>query len=147
MIVVGASTNNNEFLRAGFSNFNQKMVNVFAPGDKIYSTVPDGKYEYLQGTSMASPVVAGASAVLLAYMPNLKPEQVIESLVKTVNKSEVNAMLPTNINNRFDLISESGGVIDLYKAAQYAYTHFYKAAPAKPVKKAVVKKKKVVRKK
>ena len=30
MIVVGASTNNNEFLRAGFSNFNQKMVNVFA---------------------------------------------------------------------------------------------------------------------
>jgi len=147
MIVVGASTNNNEFLRAGFSNFNQKMVNVFAPGDKIYSTVPDGKYEYLQGTSMASPVVAGASAVLLAYMPNLKPEQVIESLVKSVNKSEVNAMLPTNTNNRFDLISESGGVIDLYKAAQYAYTHFYKAAPAKPVKKAVVKKKKVVRKK
>ena len=147
MIVVGASTNNNEFLRAGFSNFNQKMVNVFAPGDKIYSTVPDGKYEYLQGTSMASPVVAGASAVLLAYMPNLKPEQVIESLMKSVNKSEVNAMLPTNTNNRFDLISESGGVIDLYKAAQYAYTHFYKAAPAKPVKKAVVKKKKVVRKK
>ena len=44
-------------------------------------------------------------------------------------------MLPTNTNNRFDLISESGGVIDLYKAAQYAYTHFYKAAPAKPVKK------------
>lgn len=39
------------------------------------------------------------------------------------------------------------GVIDLYKAAQYAYTHFYKAAPAKPVKEAVVKKKKVVRKK
>jgi subtilisin family serine protease len=147
MIVVGASTNNNEFLRAGFSNFNQKMVNVFAPGDKIYSTVPDGKYEYLQGTSMASPVVAGASAVLLAYMPNLKPEQVIESLMKSVNKSEVNAMLPTNTNNRFDLISESGGVIDLYKAAQYAYTHFYKATPAKPVKKAVVKKKKVVRKK
>ena len=147
MIVVGASTNNNEFLRAEFSNFNQKMVNVFAPGDKIYSTVPDGKYEYLQGTSMASPVVAGASAVLLAYMPNLKPEQVIESLMKSVNKSEVNAMLPTNTNNRFDLISESGGVIDLYKAAQYAYTHFYKATPAKPVKKAVVKKKKVVRKK
>ena len=81
------------------------------------------------------PVVAGASAVLLAYMPNLKPEQVIESLMKSVNKSEVNAMLPTNTNNRFDLISESGGVIDLYKAAQYAYTHFYKAAPAKPVKK------------
>ena len=154
MIVVGASTNDNEFLRANFSNYNQKMVNVFAPGEKIYSTVPDGKYEYLQGTSMASPVVAGAASVLLAYMPNLKPEQIIESLVKTANKSSVNAMINSNTNNRFDLISEAGGVIDLRKAAEYAFTNFYKASPSqndtkpttvkknvkKPVKKVVKRK-------
>ena len=147
MITVGASTNDSEFLRASFSNYSGKMVDVFAPGDKIYSTVIDGKYEYLQGTSMASPVVAGASAVLLAYMPNLKPEQIIEALVNTVNKSEVNAMLKTNVNNRFDMISKSGGVIDLYKAAQYAYDKFYK--PTSTVKKVTptLKKKKVVKKK
>lgn len=125
MIVVGASTNSNEFLRASFSNFNGKMVDVFAPGEQIYSTVPDGKYEYLQGTSMASPVVAGAAAVLLAYMPELKPNEIIEALVKTSNKSTVNAMLPTNENNRFDLISRAGGVIDLGKAAEYAYENYY----------------------
>lgn len=143
MIVVGASTNNNEFLRASFSNYNQKLVNVFAPGEKIYSTVPDGKYEYLQGTSMASPVVAGAAAVLLAYMPNLTPVQVIESLVKSSNKSEVNAMIDSNTNNRFDLISEAGGVIDLRKAAEYAYTHFYHgAAPVKATPKVKAKKNK-----
>ncbi len=137
MIVVGASTNDNEFLRADFSNYNQKMVNVFAPGSKIYSTVPDGKYDYLQGTSMASPVVAGAASVLWAYMPNLTPQQIIESLVKTSNKSSVNAMINSNVNNRFDLISEAGGVIDVRKAAEYAYTHFYKPAPTKiiPTKK------------
>lgn len=142
MIVVGASTNNNEFLRAGFSNYNQKMVNVFAPGDKIYSTVPDGKYEYLQGTSMAAPVVAGAASVLLAYMPNLTPAQIIEALVKTSNKSSVNAMISSNTNNSFNLISQAGGVIDVLKAAEYAYTNFYKpmpaaknAAPKKTVKK------------
>ena len=149
MIVVGASTNDNEFLRADFSNYNQKMVNVFAPGDKIYSTVPDGKYEYLQGTSMASPVVAGAASVLLAYMPNLKPEQIIESLVKTSNKSSVNAMINSNTNNRFDLISEAGGVIDLRKAAEYAFTNFYKAgAPVTTAKPKAVKKmpKKTVKK-
>ncbi len=141
MIVVGASTNNNEFLRANFSNYNQKMVNVFAPGEKIYSTVPDGKYEYQQGTSMASPVVAGAAAVLLAYMPNLKPEQIIESLVKTVNKSSVNAMIKSNTNNRFDLISQSGGVIDLKKAAEYAYNNFYKnSGVTSSVKESTVKK-------
>ena len=58
------------------------MVDIFAPGEKIYSTVPDGKYKYLQGTSMASPVVAGAAAVLLAYMPTLTPAQIIEAIVK-----------------------------------------------------------------
>lgn len=138
MIVVGASTNDNEFLRAGFSNYNGKMVDVFAPGEKIYSTVPDGKYEYLQGTSMASPVVAGAAAVLLAYMPNLKPEQIIESLVKTANQSTVNAMISSNENNRFDLISRAGGVIDVRKAAEYAYNNFYKgtATASAPLKKA-----------
>ncbi|MDQ0476409.1 S8 family serine peptidase [Chryseobacterium sp. MDT2-18] len=148
MIVVGASTNDNEFLRADFSNYNKKMVNVFAPGDKIYSTVPDGKYEYLQGTSMASPVVAGAASILLAYMPNLTPAQMIEALVKTSNKSSVNAMINSNTNNRFDLISEAGGVIDVRKAAEYAYSNFYKpsphSAPAK-VKPSAVKKKKVKR--
>lgn len=130
MIVVGASTNDNEFLRASFSNYNQKMVDVFAPGDKMYSTVPTNKYEYLQGTSMAAPVVAGGAAVLLAYMSNLKPEQIIEAFVKTANKSSVNAMIKSNTNNRFDMISESGGVIDLRKAAEYAYTHFYKPSPS-----------------
>lgn len=148
MIVVGASTNDNEFLRADFSNYNKKMVNVFAPGDKIYSTVPDGKYEYLQGTSMASPVVAGAASVLLAYMPNLTPAQMIEALVKTSNKSSVNAMINSNTNNRFDLISEAGGVIDVRKAAEYAYTNFYKpsaqSVPSK-VKPSAVKKKTVKR--
>lgn len=140
MIVVGASTNDNELLRADFSNYNQKMVNVFAPGEKIYSTVPKGKYEYLQGTSMAAPVVAGAASVLLAYMPNLKPSEIIEALVKTSNKSTVNAMIKSNTNNKFNLISEAGGVIDLKKAAEYAYTNFYKANSVAPTKTKAVKK-------
>lgn len=116
VLVVGASTNNNDALRAGFSNYNKKMVNVFAPGEEIYSTVTKGGYEYLQGTSMASPAAAGAAAVLLAYMPNLKPAQIIEALIKTSNLST---------NNEFGEKSQAGGVIDVKKAAEYAYTHFY----------------------
>src|SRR5690606_32817792 len=125
MIVVGASTKDAETLRAGFSNFNSKMVDVFAPGQQIYSTVPDAKYTYEQGTSMASPVVAGAAAVLLAYMPELNPEQIIEALVKTSNRSTVDAALPGDLKATFDTISRAGGVIDVRKAAEYAYTHFY----------------------
>ena len=134
MIVVGASTNNSQNLRARFSNYNGKMVDVFAPGQEIYSTVPDAKYEYLQGTSMASPVVAGAAAVLWAYMPSLTPQQIKEALVKTVNKSTVNANVDSSAN--FDQISVAGGVIDLYKAAQYAYDNFYNKKGVKASKKA-----------
>ncbi len=132
VLVVGASTNKNDALRASFSNFNKKMVNVFAPGEEIYSTVPHNEYKYLQGTSMASPVVAGAAAVLLAYMPNLTPAQIIESLVKSSNPSTT---------NQFGDFSEAGGVIDLKKAAEYAYTHFYngKAGSSKQADKSVKK--------
>lgn len=135
VLVVGASTNRNNDLRASFSNYNQKMVNVFAPGEEIYSTVPNNEYSYQQGTSMASPVVAGAAAILLAYMPNLKPAQIIEALVKTSNKST---------ENDFGSKSQAGGVIDVKKAAEYAFTNFYDGKTSsvkKPVKsKKVVKK-------
>ncbi|MCT3690604.1 S8 family serine peptidase [Elizabethkingia anophelis] len=135
VIVVGASTNDNSKLRASFSNYNQKMVDIFAPGEKIYSTVPDGKYKYLQGTSMASPVVAGAAAVLLAYMPTLTPAQIIEAIVKTANKSTADAGIEgRKVNNTFNYMSRSGGVMDLYKAAEYAYNNFYTSGKKLPVK-------------
>ncbi|AZB08395.1 peptidase S8 [Chryseobacterium sp. G0162] len=129
VIVVGASTNDNNALRASFSNFNKKMVDVFAPGERIYSTVKGSKYEYLDGTSMASPVVSGAAAVLLAYMPNLKPDQIIESLKKSSNPSSANG---------FTDFSAAGGVIDVKKAAEYAYNNFYNGSKAPGVK--VIKK-------
>nr|WP_314497640.1 S8 family serine peptidase [uncultured Chryseobacterium sp.] len=135
VLVVGASTNRNNELRASFSNYNKKMVNVFAPGEEIYSTVPNNEYSYQQGTSMASPVVAGAAAVLLAYMPNLKPAQIIEALVKTSNAST---------ENEFGDKSQAGGVIDVRKAAEYAFNNFYKGKSSSSKK--TVKTKKAVKK-
>jgi cell wall-associated protease len=131
VLVVGASTNRNNELRAGFSNYNKTMVNVFAPGEEIYSTVPNNEYSYQQGTSMASPVVAGAAAVLLAYMPNLKPAQIIEALVKTSNIST---------ENEFGQKSQAGGVIDVKKAAEYAFTNFYNGKTSSVKKPAKAKK-------
>lgn len=134
VIVVGASTNDSKSLRADFSNFNKKMVDVFAPGARIYSTVKGSKYEYLDGTSMASPVVSGAAAVLLAYMPDLKPYQIIEALKKSSNPSTANG---------FSDFSAAGGVIDVKKAAEYAYDNFYtgsKASVEKKTGKKIVKK-------
>jgi subtilisin family serine protease len=36
----------------------------FAPGVQIYATTPNNTYKYLQGTSMASPNVAGVAALI-----------------------------------------------------------------------------------
>ncbi len=54
-------------LTASFSNYGKDQVDVFAPGVKIYSTIPGGNtYGNAQGTSMASPVVAGTAAFLMS---------------------------------------------------------------------------------
>lgn len=145
MIVIGASTDNNADLRASFSNYNRKMVDVFAPGAHIFSSVPKNKYEYLDGTSMATPMVVGAAAILKAYMPDLTPAQMIEALVNSANKSAGSADLGLPIDKKFADLSRAGGVIDAEKAAEYAYNNFYHKT--KNIQKPVRRKKPAVRKK
>lgn len=77
VITIGAINKEyGETVVAGFSNFGKINVDVFAPGEEIYATIPNNKYKYLQGTSMASPNAAGVAALIRSYYPKLKASQV-----------------------------------------------------------------------
>ncbi|RMD99740.1 MAG: hypothetical protein D6812_10990 [Deltaproteobacteria bacterium] len=81
-VVAVAATDANDRL-APFSNYGVRTVDVAAPGVGIYSTFPDGEYGELDGTSMASPHVAGVAALLLLADPDLTPKEVRDILVNT----------------------------------------------------------------
>jgi subtilisin family serine protease len=77
LLTIGALNNKyGKDLVADFSNYGAKNVDVFAPGVEIYATVPNNKYKYEQGTSMASPNAAGVAALIRSYYPNLSASQV-----------------------------------------------------------------------
>lgn len=61
--------------RASFSNFHNS-VDVSAPGVTISSTMPGNRYQTQDGTSMASPIVAGAAALVKYANPSLTPAEV-----------------------------------------------------------------------
>lgn len=112
VITVGATDMKGN--KAGFSNYGLKSVDVFAPGVKIYSTVSGGKYAFKEGTSMASPVVAGAAALILSYYPNLTALQLKDILMKTVTK------VPAAKGKTLADDSVSGGIINVYEALKLA---------------------------
>ena len=118
-LVVGAlNPSFGEKMVANFSNFGNVDVDVFAPGVKIYATVPHGKYEYLQGTSMASPNAAGVAAMIRSYYPSLKAAQVKKIMMDSgvaVNK-EVIVSGDKDDKRNFQDISTSGKFVNLYNA-------------------------------
>lgn len=122
-------------LTASFSNYGKKEVDVFAPGVKIYATVPGGNtYANLQGTSMAAPVVSGIAALIMSYYPKLTAVQVKNIIEKSVMQPQP---LVNNPGGGADVkmsdISVYGGIVNAYNAVKLADIES-KSAPAKKKK-------------
>ncbi len=122
-IEVGASTQfNDEKLPAVFSNYGKTMVDLFAPGFKIKSTTPKNTYSVFSGTSMASPVVSGVVALMLAQRTDLSPWMVRQVVIETPRTyKDLQVLLPgtdplSPIKLLFSELSASGGVVDAVNA-------------------------------
>ena len=80
--VVSVAATDQRDRRATFSNFGTN-VDVAAPGVNIYSTYPDDSYTFLDGTSMASPHVAGLAALVWSRNLTLSNQQVRQTIENT----------------------------------------------------------------
>jgi len=87
--VISVAANDNQDTLARFSNWGRSKVHLSAPGKDIISTIPGGQYRTASGTSMATPLVAGAAAVLWANEPELSYQEVKERLIKTVDRTHL----------------------------------------------------------
>jgi subtilisin family serine protease len=70
---------------ASFSNYGVKSVAIAAPGAEILSTWLDNQYEEKSGTSMATPVVAGVAALVLAEHPRMSVEDLKKKLLASTD--------------------------------------------------------------
>lgn len=84
-IVAVAATDHADRL-AGFSNYGSTSVDLGAPGQDVYSTLPNNSYGTYSGTSMASPQVAGAAALLLSHDPKLTAAGLKTTLLAAVDR-------------------------------------------------------------
>lgn len=108
-------------LAAPFSNYSKTVVDIFAPGVQINSTIPGGKYKMIDGTSMASPEVAGVAAVIKAYYPDLTAAQLKDILLSSARQyPDLKVKVKDGPKQLFSDMSKSGGVVDLMRAFKKA---------------------------
>lgn len=119
LITVGALTQTyGSNMVAGFSNYGKENVDVFAPGAGIYSSMPDDKYKFQGGTSMAAPATAGVAALIRSHYPKLTAPQVKHIIMESGLGSKATVILAGDQakSRPFDQISKSGKMVNAYNA-------------------------------
>ena len=115
-LTVGATTNLDH--QASYSNYGT-CVDLFAPGSNVYSAwnTDDNSMGYSNGTSMATPHVAGAAALYLQANPGASPAEVAAALVGSSTGGALSA-LGAGSPNRLLRVNGNGGTVTLPPVTQ-----------------------------
>jgi subtilisin family serine protease len=106
---------------ANFTNYGKVEVDVFAPGVAIYSTTPEKSYQSIDGTSMASPIVAGMAGLIWSYYPDFTAAEIKDIIIDSSIKIRKRQATPgTLFKKRACKISVTGSIVNLYEAMKLA---------------------------
>lgn len=101
-----------------FSNYGGVEVDLFAPGQKIYTTSPDDEYLFDSGTSLSSAITSGVAALLWSYKPELTAKQVKNILMQSGVAYDFEVKVSDNPETckPFETLSKSGKLLNAYNA-------------------------------
>lgn len=114
-IISVAATDNNDQL-AGFSSFGAQTVELAAAGVAVLTTQYGGGYQFINGTSFASPMVAGAVGLLKTVKPNASAVEIREALFNSVDplpslQGRVRSGGRLNVARALEIIQIDGPVV------------------------------------
>jgi subtilisin family serine protease len=119
LLIGGTSQKLHKNLVYTYSNYGDKHVDVFAPGERLYVALPNNKYKYVSGTSLSSSLTAGVAALLYSYYPNLTVSQVKQIIIDSSVKYDVDVEIRVGREKKivpFASLSKSGGIVNAYNA-------------------------------
>ena len=135
-IGVGATDKNDQ--RSRFSNYGS-FIDLAAPGQTIFSTLPDNRFGFLSGTSMAAPHVSGAAALALSRYPDWSAQDLTRMLLNAVDPIQPNKPMGSGRLNvwraqqvvarlprgKFNLSEKVGALIDFEGSADGEHFSHY----------------------
>ncbi|TGD58731.1 S8 family serine peptidase [Flavobacterium humi] len=117
--VGGITFNGNKKFLANFTNYGKRTVDLFAPSFFLKTTDANVGYSYRDGTSMASPIVAGVAALVWSYYPKLSAAQLKQIILESGVSYNINVQVPgekEGVLRPFKELSVSGKVVNAYNA-------------------------------
>ena len=124
-IMAGASSYSiDSTLIASFSNYGKNTVDIFAPGDQIYSADVDNQYRFARGTSFASPLAAGVAALVKSYYPYFSANELKRILLESGTPIDWEVIVTDSTGTSkkvpFKELSKTGKLLNAYNALKMA---------------------------